>query len=124
MYSCGSNFDVVYYNRGFVMKVKVYKRKTDCSQLLESVNRNTSLVRVNRSDYNDPYPEEDIDVASKIIFGAEDILADIHRVIGILDTELFLLHYYQYFTYGDLAEVDGKLYFYFPGGAVPAEIKD
>jgi len=109
------------------MIVKVYNRKADHdpTQLLESLTKETDLVRVQASDYHEPR-EEDLDFESRILCGAETIMSDIKKVLGIVDLEIFMKHhmYDHAFERGDLVEVDGKLFLKSEVGYIPAEIKN
>lgn len=108
------------------MKVKVYNRKADHDpkQLLESLTKETDLVRVQASDYHEPR-EEDLDFESRILCGAETIMSDINKVLGIVDLEIFMKHhiYEKAFEKGDLVEVNDKLFLKSDVGYIPAEIK-
>lgn len=108
------------------MKVKIYKRKTDhpADELLGGISKTTTLVRLNPDDYEEPR-SYDVDFEDRIICGAEDILSNPNKVLGIIDMELFWKSgcYLPIFENADLVEIDAGLFIKYPDGYAPAEIK-
>ena len=109
------------------MEVKIYMRAKghDAQQLLESITKTTTAVRVCQEDY-DPDPiVRDVDVESKIICGKETIMSDPRKVVGIIDCELWLdNHMYYVVRPGEIVEFDSHRFLKTNEGYVPVEIKE
>ena len=106
------------------MEVKIYKRKTDCAELLEAVTNSTDLVRVEPADYDLEPIVRQLDFESRIIYGAESIMSDINKVLGIVDTELwFQNHMYNIVNPGDIVEFSDHRFIKLTSGYAPVEIK-
>ena len=109
------------------MKVELYNRKKDkpATELLEAVTPETTLVRVQASDYDEPYIK-DLDFEDRILPGSADlILPNPDKLVGIIDLELFMAsHMYQYFNEGDIVKFPGGTYIKTGKAYIPAEFKE
>lgn len=92
------------------MEVKIYKRRTDVTNHVDEAINSTGIVELDRSDYGLEPIVREVDFESRIIFGEEIIMADIQKVLGIIDLELWVHEHMDLIVNGDLVEFNGDLY--------------
>ena len=106
------------------MEVKIYKRKTDCSQLLESLSKDTDLVKVQALDYDAEPIVRKLDFEDRILGDKESILSNTKKLLGIIDIELFMQnHMYNIVNSGDIIEFSENRFIKTDQEYLPAEIK-
>ena len=106
------------------MEVKIFKRKTNCSQLLAAITENTDLVKIQASDYDAEPIVKTLDFEDRILGNKDSILSDIKKVCGIVDLELFMkCHMYEIVKAGDIVEFSDHKFIKSDVGYVPVEIK-
>jgi hypothetical protein len=107
------------------MKVKVYfkNKNSDVQKLVESLPAGAKSVKVKAAEY-DATVTYDLDFEDRIICGADTILSDTQKLLGIIDMELFMMpHHYIELKSGEIVEFDSHRFIKTPHEYLPVEIE-
>lgn len=109
------------------MKIEIYRRKNnhDAAAMLEGLTKTTKLVEVDQAEY-DPAVPHNLEFEDRILGDRESILTNEHKVLGIIDMELFMASRMNnnYFREGDIVNTPFGLRIKTSFGFLPVKLKN
>lgn len=104
------------------MEIKIYKHRTDVTGLPESYQNSTEVVKLNPRDFESAPIVRTVDFEDRIVSGADTILSNAEKVLGIIELELWWQEHQDLIEVSDLVELGNDLYMKLPDRYIKVEL--